>query len=64
MDEKIESSAKEEKEKPWFRPIHVAAKHSHVFVLPKDYIRDAGLESGDFLKVTQEGKRLILEKAD
>jgi len=33
-------------------------------VLPKDYAKSLEINKGDFLKVTVEGKKLVLEKAN
>jgi hypothetical protein len=37
---------------------------SFSLVLPKTYAMRLGLEKGDFVKVQQEGSRIIIEKAD
>jgi antitoxin component of MazEF toxin-antitoxin module len=31
--------------------------------LPKHYAQNLGIKSGDFVKVSQEGQRIIIEKA-
>jgi antitoxin component of MazEF toxin-antitoxin module len=37
---------------------------SFSLILPKMYAKNIGLEKGDFVKVQQEGSRIIIEKAD
>jgi hypothetical protein len=32
--------------------------------LPKKYSQDLGLEKGDYVRVTQEDRKIIIEKAD
>ena len=31
--------------------------------LPKNYTKDLDIKSGDFVKISQEGRRIIIEKA-
>jgi bifunctional DNA-binding transcriptional regulator/antitoxin component of YhaV-PrlF toxin-antitoxin module len=37
---------------------------SFSLVLPKTYAMRMGLQKGDFVKVQQDGSRIIIEKAD
>ena len=53
----------ENKDKPKYQALGLAGKTSYTFVIPKEFATDIGLEKGDFLRVTKEEKRLILEKA-
>jgi bifunctional DNA-binding transcriptional regulator/antitoxin component of YhaV-PrlF toxin-antitoxin module len=54
----------ESKDKPKYQAIGLAGKTSYIFVIPKDFATDIGLEKGDFLRVSKEAKRLIVEKAE
>ena len=51
-------------EKPKYQAIGLAGKTSYTLVLPKGFATAIGLEKGDFVRVTQEEKRLIVEKAE
>jgi hypothetical protein len=53
----------ETKDKFWFRPLGISGRDSFVAVIPKDYVKDTGMEKGDYLKVTRIGRQLILEPA-
>ena len=53
----------ENKEKPKYKAIGLAGKTSYTLVLPKGFATAIGLEKGDFVRVTQEEKRLTVEKA-
>lgn len=39
-------------------------ERSFTIVLPKEFALNLGIEKGDFLKVTLENNKLILQKAD
>jgi hypothetical protein len=39
-------------------------ERSFTLVLPKEFATELGISKGDFLKVSLEGKSLVLEKAD
>lgn len=39
-------------------------ERSMTIVLPKDFATSLRIEKGDFLKVTVEGKKLVLQKAE
>lgn len=54
----------ENKEKPKYQALGLAGKTSYTVVIPKNFATDMGLEEGDFLRVTKDEKRLILEKAE
>lgn len=41
----------------------LVGEQSFSVVLPKSYAVSLGIGKGDFVKVSQEGERLILEKA-
>jgi AbrB family looped-hinge helix DNA binding protein len=47
-----------------YRKVHgLVGDQSFCIVLPKKYAIDLGISKGDFVKVMQEGKKIILEKA-
>jgi antitoxin component of MazEF toxin-antitoxin module len=52
------------KENPDFeyRTIGVVGSASFCVVLPKQYAINLGVGKGDFVKVRQEGERIIIEK--
>jgi hypothetical protein len=54
------------KENPDFeyRTIGVVGSASFCVVLPKQYAINLGVGKGDFVKVRQEGERIIIEKDD
>jgi bifunctional DNA-binding transcriptional regulator/antitoxin component of YhaV-PrlF toxin-antitoxin module len=54
----------ETKEKPKYQAIGLAGNTSYTLVVPKDFATAIGLEKGDFVRVTQDDKRLIVEKAN
>ena len=56
----------ENKDKPKskYQALGLAGKTSYTLVIPKEIATDIGLEKGDFLRVTQEEKKLIVEKAE
>jgi bifunctional DNA-binding transcriptional regulator/antitoxin component of YhaV-PrlF toxin-antitoxin module len=54
----------ENKEKPKYQAIGLAGKTSYTFIIPKDFSTGIGLEKGDYVKVTREQDRLIVERAD
>jgi hypothetical protein len=53
-----------EKKSQWYKAIGLAGKTSYTLVLPKGFATAIGLEKGDYVRVTQEEKRLIVEKAE
>ena len=59
MSSQIISKGKHE-----YRAITVVGGASLTIVLPKQYATGLGLERGDWVKVSWEGKRIILEKAE
>jgi bifunctional DNA-binding transcriptional regulator/antitoxin component of YhaV-PrlF toxin-antitoxin module len=54
----------ETKNKPKFQAIGLAGRTSYTFVIPKEFATSIGLEQGDFVRVSKDEKRLILEKAE
>ena len=51
------------KGKPEYRAITVVGGASLTIVLPKNFAPGLGLGKGDYVKVSREGSRIILEKA-
>ena len=45
-----------------YRTISVVGSCSFCVVLPKQYAMDLGVEKGDFVRVRQEGGKIIIEK--
>ena len=41
----------------------IMGDQSFSLVLPKAYTTDLGIQKGDFVKVIQEGQKIIIEKA-
>ena len=41
----------------------IVGDQSFSLVLPKAYATDLGIQKGDFVKVIQEGQKIIIEKA-
>ena len=50
--------------KPKYQAIGLAGGSSYILVLPKEMATGIGLEKGDFVRVTQEEKKLVVEKAE
>lgn len=47
-----------------YRKVQVmVGERSFSIVLPKNYVRELGLERGDFVKVRLDGKRITVERA-
>ena len=42
----------------------IMGDQSFSLVLPKAYATDLGIQKGDFVKVIQEGQKIIIEKAN
>ena len=42
----------------------IVGDQSFSLVLPKAYAIDLGIQKGDFVKVIQEGQKIIVEKAN
>ena len=42
----------------------IVGDHSFSIVLPQAYAIDLGIQKGDFVKVIQEGQKIIVEKAN
>lgn len=53
-----------ETEKPKYQVLGLAGKKSIMFVVPKNLAEGMGFEKGDFVRVSREKNRLIVEKAE
>jgi hypothetical protein len=42
----------------------IVGENSFSIILPKHYAINLGIRKGDYVKVVQEGKRLVIEKAE
>ena len=51
------------KEKLRYQAIGLAGKTSYTLIIPKDFATEIGLEKGDYVSVTRDDNRLIVEKA-
>ena len=49
--------------KPEYRAVTLVGNVSLTIVLPKEFASALEVDRGDFVKITQEEKRLIIEKA-
>lgn len=47
-----------------YRSIGLVGEHSFTLVLPKDFARDVGLKKGDYVRVTQQDKKIVVEAAE
>ena len=50
--------------KPEYRAVTLVGRASLTIVPPRHFSRALDVEQGDFVKITQDGKRLIVEKAN
>ena len=50
--------------KPEYRAITIVGGTSFCFILPKHLAQALEVEKGDYVRIVQEGKHLIVEKAD
>jgi hypothetical protein len=50
--------------KPQFKAITLVGGTSLTFIIPKSFCDDLELQKGDYVKITPDGKRLIVERAD
>lgn len=50
-------------DKPAFRAVTLVGGASLTIVLPRHFCNTLEVERGDFVKITSEGKKLIVEKA-
>jgi hypothetical protein len=63
-DERIQSKQVERKHEYEYRKIQpIVGGISFSVILPKSYAINLGLGRGDFVKVCQEGQRIVIEKA-
>ena len=49
--------------KPEYRAVTLVGGTSLTIVLPRHFSEALGVERGDFVKIVQDGRRLIVEKA-
>jgi hypothetical protein len=47
-----------------YKAIALSGRTSLTVVLPRQFSVGLGLGKGDYVRITQDGKRLIIEKAD
>jgi hypothetical protein len=50
--------------KPQYKAITLVGGTSLTFIIPKCFCEDLQLRKGDYVKITPDGKRLIVERAD
>jgi hypothetical protein len=55
---------KTKSKKSEYRAVTVVGGNSLTIVLPKQFASELDLGRGDYVKLSQEGSRIILEKAD
>jgi hypothetical protein len=60
-EQSIEEATKAKAE---YKAIALSGRTSLTVVLPRQFSIGLGLGKGDYVKITQDGKRLIIEKAD
>ena len=46
-----------------YKALGLAGKTSYTVVLPRKMVDEIGMEKGDWIRVTRDDRRLILEKA-
>jgi antitoxin component of MazEF toxin-antitoxin module len=56
-------SSQELKGKPEYRAVTLVGGTSLTIVLPRHFSEALEVERGDYVKIVQDGKRLIVEKA-
>jgi antitoxin component of MazEF toxin-antitoxin module len=57
-------SSQELKTKPEYRAVTLVGGASLTIVLPRHFSEPLEVERGDYVKIVQDGKRLIVEKAN
>ena len=57
------SEQKSEIKKPEYRAVSLVGGASLTIVLPRHFSKTLGVEPGDYVRIVQDGRRLIVEKA-